>query len=167
MQRIDLVNVGGAAMSTGATTREPEAVPCSRKSREGTKATPPLRPLLVPDQRDHCVENPKGDITNSDLEQAGVICHLDVVANSTDIGYCTVGVGCDNTPSVSCFVKGATTALDTHVGTTDHDNLTCHVDLKLAMARSLSLGWLVGWLTPWISIISSDPHARQADVHPS
>ena len=37
-------------------------------------------------------------------------CHLDVVANATDVRYCTVGVGCDNTPSVSRFVKGATTA---------------------------------------------------------
>ena len=49
-------------------------------------------------QRLVTVENPEGDITNSDLEQAGVICHLDVVANTTDIRYCTVGVGCDNTP---------------------------------------------------------------------
>ena len=32
------------------------------------------------------------------------------MANATDIRYCTVGVGCDNTPSVSRFVKGATTA---------------------------------------------------------
>ena len=56
-------------------------------------------------QRLVTVENPEGDITNSDLEQAGVICHLDVVANATDIRYCTVGVGCDNTPSVSRFVN--------------------------------------------------------------
>ena len=34
-------------------------------------------------QRLVTVENPEGDITNSDLEQAGVICHLDVVANAT------------------------------------------------------------------------------------
>ena len=32
-----------------------------------------------------------------------------------------------------------------HVGTTDYDNLMCHVNPKWAKAGSLSLGWLVGW----------------------
>ena len=41
--------------------------------------------LLEVQERLVTVENPDGDITNSDLEQAGFICHLDVVANATDI----------------------------------------------------------------------------------
>ena len=51
-------------------------------------------------QRLVTVENPEGDITNSDLEQAGVICHLDVVANAT--------------AATAQWVSAATTPLASH-----------------------------------------------------
>ena len=48
-----------------------------------------------------------------------------------------------------------------HVGTTDHDNLMCYINLKWAKVGSLSLGWLVGTTDV---IMSFDPHARQTDI---
>lgn len=52
-------------------------------------------------------ENPHGKITNSDLEQAGVLCQHDVVCLQSDCRYATIETMCDNTPAVSRFRKGA------------------------------------------------------------
>ena len=61
--------------------------------------------------RDHLVsfDNPKGDLTNSDLEQAGGLAQMDVMALDFDIRELTVANLTDNTPTLSRNFKGATT----------------------------------------------------------
>jgi hypothetical protein len=54
--------------------------------------------------------NPKGTITNSDLEQAGQLAQVSLIAEHADVSYCTIGTGGDNTPSISCMNKGAVTS---------------------------------------------------------
>jgi hypothetical protein len=54
-------------------------------------------------------ENPKGTITNSDLEQAGQLAQVSLIAERASVSYCTIGSGCDNTPAVSRMNKGAVT----------------------------------------------------------
>ena len=53
-------------------------------------------------------DNPNGSITNSDLEQAGMVSHLDIIATTLPTTYCTITTGGDNTPAVSRMNKGAT-----------------------------------------------------------
>ena len=55
---------------------------------------PEIRKRLVSES------NPKGDITNSDLEMAGVVLHFLVLENLVDLTHKTVGIYCDNTPTV-------------------------------------------------------------------
>ena len=52
-------------------------------------------------------DNPKGAITNSDLEQAGLIGQADVMCHSHDTRYATLSNRSDNTPAVGRFKKGA------------------------------------------------------------
>ena len=55
-------------------------------------------------------DNPHGEITNSDLEQAGVLAHADVANCLYDLRESTVATLCDNTPTVSRNTKGAVTS---------------------------------------------------------
>jgi hypothetical protein len=57
-------------------------------------------------------KNLRGRITNSDLEQAGVLGHQDVICQHFDVRECTLATGCDNTPSVSRNRKGSITTDD-------------------------------------------------------
>lgn len=56
-------------------------------------------------------DNRGGDITNSDLEQAGVLGQLDVMASTLEVQYATIENSSDNTPAVSRFSKGAVSSL--------------------------------------------------------
>ena len=51
--------------------------------------------------------NPAGSLTNSDLEQAGLICHQDVLAQQHDLRERTVCTLSDNTPAISRDNKGS------------------------------------------------------------
>ena len=53
--------------------------------------------------------NPKGTITNSDLELAGTIAHDDVLANSTSVAHLGTCGLTDNTPTMYWRGKGSTT----------------------------------------------------------
>ena len=54
-------------------------------------------------------DNPTGDVTNSDLELAGLVAHCDVLVQELDCrGRTAVPLG-DNTPMVSWALKGSTT----------------------------------------------------------
>ena len=55
-------------------------------------------------------DNPKGSITNSDLEQAGQLAQVCLLSERADLRYCTILTGCDNTPAVSRMNKGALTS---------------------------------------------------------
>ena len=52
--------------------------------------------------------NLQGDITNSDLEHAGILTQLAIMANNHEVRYATLAIGADNTPAVSRMNKGAT-----------------------------------------------------------
>ena len=52
-------------------------------------------------------DNPKGTVTNSDLEQAGLLAQLSLMATTHDTRYATIVNACDNTPAVSRASKGA------------------------------------------------------------
>ena len=54
-------------------------------------------------------DNPNGDITNSDLEQAAHIGQLDHIAHTYDVRGATVSNLTDNTPTLSRHFKGSTT----------------------------------------------------------
>ena len=62
-------------------------------------------------QRLVSIENPQGDITNSDLELAGSIAQQDVVAQHVDVRERTVHTLSDNTPTVHWQRKGSVTTL--------------------------------------------------------
>ena len=51
--------------------------------------------------------NPRGTITNSDLELAGTIMHEVIWAQETGIAEATIVTGCDNTPAVAWRHKGS------------------------------------------------------------
>jgi hypothetical protein len=53
--------------------------------------------------------NPKGSITNSDLELAAAVVHPDVIASQYDISETTVATLHDNTPTVFWQKRGSTT----------------------------------------------------------
>ena len=55
--------------------------------------------------------NPKGSITNSDLELAGSIAHNDVLAQAADVREKTTHNSYDNIAAVFWQRKGATTTL--------------------------------------------------------
>ena len=55
-------------------------------------------------------DNPHGDITNSDLEHAGLLAQVSLMATTHDVRYATLVNGCDNTPAVSRTAKGAITS---------------------------------------------------------
>lgn len=54
--------------------------------------------------------NPKGNITDSDLELAGIIVQQDIAVQATDMAERTNHTLSDNTPAVTWQTKGSTTA---------------------------------------------------------
>jgi hypothetical protein len=56
-------------------------------------------------------DNPRGTITNSDLELAAAIVQHDVAAHQFDIWERTITSGSDNTPTVAWQTKGSTTTV--------------------------------------------------------
>jgi hypothetical protein len=54
--------------------------------------------------------NPSGRVTNSDLEQAGLLAQVSVISHHHDIAYATLANGSNNTPAVSRITKGAVTS---------------------------------------------------------
>ena len=66
--------------------------------------TPEIQSRLV------SVDNPTGDVTNSDLEHAGLLGQVSLMSTTHDIRYATVVNGCDNTPAVSRTSRGAVTS---------------------------------------------------------
>ncbi len=52
-------------------------------------------------------DNPEGSVTNSDLEQAGLLAQLSLMTSTHDTRYATIVNACDNTPAVSRASKGA------------------------------------------------------------
>ena len=54
--------------------------------------------------------NPRGSITNSDLEQVGVVCHSDILAQHHDLRERTICTLSDNTAAVSRELRGSTSA---------------------------------------------------------
>lgn len=54
-------------------------------------------------------DNPNGDITNSDLEQAAYVAHVDHIAHTFDVRGITISNLTDNTPTLARHVKGSTT----------------------------------------------------------
>ena len=68
---------------------------------------------MFPDVIQQCmvtIKNAAGDITNSDLEQAGVLIQADVVNNCYDLQDCTLATLNDNVAAVSHNQKGALTS---------------------------------------------------------
>ena len=55
-------------------------------------------------------DNPTGSITNSDLEHAGILAQLTLMAELEPVRYATLSNGADNTPAVARMHKGATTS---------------------------------------------------------
>jgi len=53
-------------------------------------------------------DNPSGDITNSDLEQAAMVVQLDNIADSYDVRGATISNLTDNTPTLTRHFKGST-----------------------------------------------------------
>jgi hypothetical protein len=54
--------------------------------------------------------NPSGRITNSNLEQAGLLAQVSVISHHHDVTYPTIANGLDNMPAVSHTTKGAVTS---------------------------------------------------------
>jgi sugar (pentulose or hexulose) kinase len=54
--------------------------------------------------------NLSGRVTNSDLEQAGLLAQVSVISHHHDVAYATLANGSDNTPAVSRITKGAVTS---------------------------------------------------------
>ena len=52
-------------------------------------------------------DNPTGDITNSDLELAGVIAQNDVMSQLWDVRHTTIGTRTDNSPAVGWTLRGS------------------------------------------------------------
>jgi hypothetical protein len=52
--------------------------------------------------------NPTGTLTNSDLEQAGLVCHPDILAQQHDVRERTICVLSDNTAAISRDNRGST-----------------------------------------------------------
>jgi hypothetical protein len=55
-------------------------------------------------------DNPRGTITNSDLELAGIIAHQDMLAQHTNLQHTTVALLNDNYPALVRCVKGSITS---------------------------------------------------------
>jgi hypothetical protein len=51
--------------------------------------------------------NPRGKVTNSDLEQAAMLAQLDVMADTLNTHYATLENLCNNNTAVSRYRKGA------------------------------------------------------------
>ena len=54
--------------------------------------------------------NPTGSLTNSDLEEAGLICHQDILAQQYDLRERTICSLSDNTPAIARDRKGSTSS---------------------------------------------------------
>ena len=87
-------------------------------------------------------ENPQGTITNSDLEQAGQLAQVSLIAERADVSYCTIGTGSDNTPSISRMNKGAVSSdgvaaqLCNYSGRHQRENRYCHFSFFLPGDRN-------------------------------
>ena len=55
-------------------------------------------------------DNPGGDLTNSDLEQAGILAHANVAASLYDLQELTLSTLNDNSAAISRNRKGAITS---------------------------------------------------------
>jgi hypothetical protein len=55
-------------------------------------------------------ENPAGTLTNSDLEQAGLVCQPDILAQHYDVRERTICAMSDNTPALSRDRRGSTSS---------------------------------------------------------
>jgi hypothetical protein len=78
-------------------------------------------------------ENPSGRVTNSDLEQAGLLAQVSVISHHHDVAYATLANGSDNTPAVSRITKGAVSSdgpaahLCNYACAHQHRHWYCHV----------------------------------------
>jgi hypothetical protein len=54
--------------------------------------------------------NPSGRITNSNLNQAGLLSQVSIISQNHDVAYATIADGSDNTPAVARITKGAVTS---------------------------------------------------------
>ena len=45
--------------------------------------------------------NPKGELISSDLEQARMVCHLDILVQQYDVPECTLCMVSDNTLAIA------------------------------------------------------------------
>jgi hypothetical protein len=77
--------------------------------------------------------NLSGRITNSDLEQAGLLAQVSVTSHHHDAAYATIANGSDNTPAVACITKEAVTSdgpaahLCNYTCTHQHQHRYCHM----------------------------------------
>ena len=55
-------------------------------------------------------DNPKGELTNLDLEQAGMVCHPDILAQQYDVRERTLCALSDNTLAIARDQKGSTSS---------------------------------------------------------
>jgi hypothetical protein len=77
--------------------------------------------------------NPSGDVTNSNLEHAGLLAQVDLMTDTHDVCYATIENFSDNTPAVSRVQKGAVSTTGAAAGlcrfASDHQRIHryCHL----------------------------------------
>ena len=96
-----------------------QAIDACSHGMGGVIFTPEHEPVLwrqsfSPDIRQRVISeaNPKGDITNSDLEQSAIIGGLDVASRTFDVRERTTISFTDNTPALARCRKGAVTSVE-------------------------------------------------------
>ena len=97
---------------------DPVAPAVSGRAPTAARASPVAHPPIVwrfpfpPSIQSRLVswENPRGDITNSDLELAAAVAHPDVLARAVDVTEANLEMGSDNTPTVAWRTKGSSTS---------------------------------------------------------
>ena len=60
-------------------------------------------------------DNPTGAVTNSDLDHAGMLAQVSLIASTHDVTYATISTASDNTPAVSRVSRGAVTLSLIHI----------------------------------------------------
>eukprot|EP00978_Attheya_sp_CCMP212_P019718 scaffold55486_cov39-Attheya_sp.AAC.1 len=93
-------------------TRAPTLAPCDQEGRLPQLQQPILWRAQFPKHIQKelvSFSNPRGRITNSNLELAGSIAHNDVLAQLVDVTEATTASGTDNTPTLAWRHKGSTT----------------------------------------------------------
>jgi hypothetical protein len=98
------------------TTTKLHERPIASSSAAETSTVESLGPLLWRAHFDPAIvkklvssSNPKGTVTNSDLELAAAFVQHDIAAQAYDIRERTIASGADNTPTVAWQTKGSTT----------------------------------------------------------